>query len=58
MAHVEMEPMELKAHAHGLAGALFAPLNWWIDHGMTEKPEAMDDLFPRMVWSGLSAKRS
>ena len=49
MAHVEMEPMELKAQAHGLAGALFALLNWWIDHGMTEKPEIMDALFHRMV---------
>jgi AcrR family transcriptional regulator len=58
MAHVEMEPMELKAQAHGLAGALFALLNWWIDHGMTEKPEIMDALFHRMVWSGLSVKRS
>jgi AcrR family transcriptional regulator len=54
MAHVEMEPMLLKAHAHGLAGALFSLLDWWIDHGMAEKPEVMDAVFHRMVWSGLT----
>ncbi len=53
LAKVEMEPMQLKAHSHALAGALFALLNWWIDHGMAEQPQAMDALFHRMVWSGL-----
>jgi AcrR family transcriptional regulator len=57
LAHVEMEPGQLKAHAHALAGALFALLNWWIDHGMTESPQAMDTLFHRMVWSGLKPPR-
>jgi hypothetical protein len=52
-----MEPMQLKAHAHALAGGLFALLDWWIDHGMAEKPEAMDALFHRMVWNGLKLKR-
>lgn len=57
MAHVEMEPVQLKAHAYALAGALFALLDWWIDHGMAEKPEAMDALFHRMVWSGLKRRQ-
>jgi len=28
-------------------------LTWWIDRGMREKPEEMDHLFHRMVWTGL-----
>ena len=56
LANVEMEPTQLKAYAHGLAGALFALLNWWIDHGMAAKPEAMDNLFHAMVWSGLGTR--
>src|SRR5271155_3133430 len=57
LANVEMEPIQLKAHSHALAGAVFALLNWWIDHGMAEKPQAMDALFHRMVWSGLKLTR-
>lgn len=57
MAHVAMEPMQLKAYAHALAGSLFALLSWWIDHRMAESPEAMDVLFHSMVWNGLKAKR-
>jgi AcrR family transcriptional regulator len=53
LARVEMEPAKLKAHAYALAGALFSLLDWWVDHGMTEKPEAMDALYHRMVWNGL-----
>jgi AcrR family transcriptional regulator len=53
LARVEMEPIQLKAQAHALAGALFSLLDWWVDHGMVEKPEAMDALFHRMVWNGL-----
>jgi AcrR family transcriptional regulator len=57
LAQVEMEPMQLKAHAHALAGALFSLLDWWIKHGMVETPEAMDALFHRMVWNGLKLTR-
>jgi AcrR family transcriptional regulator len=53
LANVQMETTQLKAHAHALAGALFALLNWWIDHGMTAEPEVMDNMFHAMVWSGL-----
>ena len=56
MAKVEMQPMQLKAHAHALAGAMFALLAWWIDHGMAAQPEEMDAQFHRMVWSGVSAR--
>jgi AcrR family transcriptional regulator len=57
LARVEMEPVQLKAHAHALAGALFSLLDWWIDHGMAEQPEVMDALFHRMVWNGSKPTR-
>lgn len=40
------------AFAH--AGALLSLLTWWIDHGMREPVEQMDELFHQMVWSGIS----
>lgn len=57
LASVEMESVQLKAHAHALAGALFSLLGWWVDHGMVEKPEVMDAVFHRMVWAGLNGAR-
>ncbi|MEP7271088.1 MAG: TetR/AcrR family transcriptional regulator [Acidobacteriota bacterium] len=41
------------AMAHAQAGSLFSLLQWWLDRGMRETPEQMDDLFHRMVWSGV-----
>ena len=38
----------LRGVAH--AGALLSLLTWWIDRGMKETPEEMDNLFHRMVW--------
>jgi AcrR family transcriptional regulator len=57
LAGVEMQPVELKAYAHAMAGALFSLLDWWIDHGMTESPKDMDALFHRMVWNGAKGAR-
>jgi AcrR family transcriptional regulator len=50
-AAVDVPPMLLEAHAQGLAGSLFALLDWWIDRGMTVRPEAMDALFHGTVWT-------
>ena len=44
---------ELAARAFALAGSLLSLLRWWLDHGAKEPPQAMDELFHRMVWSGL-----
>jgi AcrR family transcriptional regulator len=44
---------ELAARASALAGSLLSLLRWWLDRGEKESPRAMDDLFHRMVWSGL-----
>lgn len=44
---------ESMARASALAGSMLALLRWWIDRGDEETPRAMDELFHRMVWSGL-----
>jgi AcrR family transcriptional regulator len=44
---------ELAARAYALAGSLLSLLRWWLDRGGKESPQAMDELFHRMVWSGL-----
>lgn len=48
-------PHELPAIAFTHAGALLSLLAWWLDRGMRESPEQMDDLFHRMVWNGVSS---
>ena len=45
---------ELPAIAFTHAGALLSLLTWWIDKGMREPPDKMDELFHRMVWNGVS----
>jgi len=44
---------ERSAIAFTHAGALLSLLAWWLDHGMREPPEQMDELFHRMVWNGV-----
>ncbi len=44
---------ELDAHVVALAGSLLSLLRWWIDRGEKESPRAMDEIFHRMVWTGL-----
>jgi AcrR family transcriptional regulator len=44
---------ELAARASALAGSMLSLLRWWLDRGEKESPRAMDDLFHRMVWTGL-----
>jgi AcrR family transcriptional regulator len=41
------------ALAHALAGAMLALLTWWLSRQPRPAPEQMDDLFHRMVWSGV-----
>jgi AcrR family transcriptional regulator len=48
-------PTQRSAVAYGLAGALLSLLSWWIDHGMKASPAEMDDIYHRMVWSGVRA---
>lgn len=44
---------ELAARASALAGSMLSLLQWWLDRGEKESPDAMDKLFHGMVWSGL-----
>jgi AcrR family transcriptional regulator len=44
---------ELAARASALSGSLLSLLRWWLDRGEKESPEAMDEMFHRMVWSGV-----
>jgi AcrR family transcriptional regulator len=41
------------AFAH--AGALLSLLKWWVDRGMRQPPEDMDQLFHKMVWKGVES---
>jgi len=43
---------ERSAIAFTQAGALLSLLTWWLDRGMRELPEQMDEIFHRMVWNG------
>ena len=45
---------ELAARAAALAGSLLSLLRWWLDRGEKETPAAMDELFHRMVWTGMT----
>jgi AcrR family transcriptional regulator len=49
----KMSPRELNARASALAGSLLSLLRWWLDRGENESTDAMDQLFHRMVWSGI-----
>jgi len=40
-----------------LAGALLSLLNWWLDRGMPNSPEEMDELFHRMVWPSVGVEK-
>jgi AcrR family transcriptional regulator len=44
---------ELAARASAVAGSMLSLLRWWLDRGAKESPQAMDELFHRMVWDGL-----
>jgi AcrR family transcriptional regulator len=44
---------ELSALASALAGSLLSLLKWWISHAAKKSPSDMDELFHRMVWSGV-----
>lgn len=50
-------PTQLPAIAFIHAGALLSLLTWWLDRGMRESPQEMDELFHRMVWTGVSPQK-
>ncbi len=44
---------ELSARANAAAGSFISLMRWWIERGGKEPPQAMDELFHRMVWKGM-----
>ena len=50
-------PNQLSAIAFTHAGALLSLLTWWLDRGMRESPQEMDELFHRMIWNGVSPQK-
>ena len=48
----QMSDRELAARAAALSGSLLSLLRWWLDRGEKETPQAMDEIFHRMVWDG------
>lgn len=51
-----LSPARRAALSHALAGALLSLLWWWIDHTTVASPEEMDDVYHRLVWSGVRAR--
>jgi AcrR family transcriptional regulator len=49
----KMRQPELRARAVALSGSLLSLLRWWMDRDTKEAPAAMDELFHRIVWTGL-----
>ncbi len=54
----EKGSMPRAATAHALAGAMLSLMSWWIDHEMAGSPAQMDDLYHKMVWSGVTVPNS
>ena len=50
-------PNQLPAIAFTHAGALLSLLTWWLDRGMRESPQEMDELFHCMIWNGVSPQK-
>jgi AcrR family transcriptional regulator len=46
---------ELAARASALSGSLLSLLRWWLDRGEKESPQEMDQMFHRMVWTGMQS---
>jgi AcrR family transcriptional regulator len=50
---VRLSAAEHRPVAQGLAGAMLSLLLWWIKGKMPASPAHMDDLYHRMVWTGV-----
>jgi AcrR family transcriptional regulator len=46
-------PASRAALAHALTGSLLSLLSWWLDRGMLASPVEMDEMFHKLVWSGV-----
>jgi AcrR family transcriptional regulator len=48
-------PAQRAALAHALAGSLLSLLTWWMALDAPAPPEEMDEVYHRLVWSGVNA---
>ena len=53
----DIPPRERAARASALSGSLLSLLRWWLDRGEKESPQHMDQMFHRMVWTGLQESK-
>jgi len=51
-----MPAQQRVAMSHAFAGALFSLMSWWLGQPKPASPEEMDDIFHRMVWSGVRSE--
>ena len=51
-----LDPATRPVIAMAYAGVVISLLLWWIDHDMARTPAELDELFHRLVWSGLEVK--
>jgi AcrR family transcriptional regulator len=49
----KLPPREFAARASALSGSLLSLLRWWLDRGEKESPQEMDEMFQRMVSTGV-----
>lgn len=49
----QIPPQQRTLLAHMFASALFATLIWWLQHDKKISAAEVDDLYHRMVWSGI-----
>lgn len=45
-----VNPEDRPALAYAHAGSMFSLMRWWMDRGLRESPDEMDDTFHRIVW--------
>ena len=50
-----VSPERRRALSQALAGAMLSMLSWWINRGMPESPDEIDELYHGMVWSGVDS---
>ncbi len=48
-----IKPDERAAIAHAFAGSMVSLMTWWINRHTSASAEQMDELFHRLVWSGV-----
>ncbi len=53
LSHGALTPAEREAISVGYAGMIISWLSRWVEEGLHASPAEMDDLFHRVVWSGL-----